>query len=41
MAGTETGLGALRLLFLDRVAEAEPSLYDGIAARMRALGAAP
>lgn len=41
LAGTSSGLAALSLLFLDGVAHAEPSLFDGIAARMTAIGPEP
>ena len=41
LAGTESGRAALALLYLDGVAQAEPSLFDGIAARMAVLGVAP
>lgn len=34
---TDQGRAALQLLYLDRVVAAEPSLFDGIAARMAAL----
>lgn len=36
---TEKGLAVLKLLYLDSVTAAEPSLFDGIAARMAVLGA--
>lgn len=36
---TTAGLDALRLLFLDRIAEGDPALYDGIAIRMAELEA--
>lgn len=41
LAGTVTGRAALDLLFLDGVTEAEPPLFDGIAARMEMLAARP
>lgn len=41
LAGTATGRAALDLLFLDSVAAAEPTLFDGIAARMAVLDAGP
>ncbi len=40
LAGSMTGRTVLDLLFLDGVVPAEPSLFDGIAARMAVLGAA-
>jgi len=36
--GTDQGLAVLRLLFLDSITAADPALFDGIAARMAALG---
>ena len=41
LSGTEPGRAALALLFLDGVAPAEVSLFDGIAARMARLQAGP
>lgn len=41
LSGTESGRAALALLFLDGVAPAEVSLFDGIAARMARLQAGP
>lgn len=41
LADTPSGQAALSSLFLDGVARAEPSLFDGIAARMTAIGAGP
>lgn len=41
LAGTPSGQAALSLLFLDGVARTEPSLFDGIAARMAAIGKGP
>lgn len=38
LAGTPSGQVALSLLYLDGVAHPEPSLFDGIAARMIAIG---
>jgi phosphonate transport system substrate-binding protein len=36
--GTDQGLAVLRMLFLDSITAADPSLFDGIATRMAALG---
>lgn len=41
LSGTDSGRAALALLFLDGVANAEPSLFDGIAARMAILRGDP
>ena len=41
MPRSEAGRKALALLHLDGVAEGDPALFDGIAARMRDLGAQP
>jgi phosphonate transport system substrate-binding protein len=41
LSGTASGQAALALLFLDGVAQADPSLFNGIAARMAVLGAEP
>lgn len=41
LAGTPSGQAALSSLFLDGVARADPSLFDGIAARMTAVGTGP
>lgn len=41
LAGTASGRAALDLLYLDGVTQADPALFDGIAARMAMLEGAP